>query len=622
MPINKIDRKELKEMLVTILSKSATFKMLSNDDEINPCRISFDGMEFYIYIKNLSPAQLSNDNPDIWRIQLPIREDFNSLKDVDIPFIALGYDDENKVFTTWNPYWVKQRLNAAKSVSLYSRLTLQKSVSLTQLFQRQELNNESVVIAFPCSKLGYYLVNIKQFFPEMTEYVAMGSRKRSEANSAYHCLCDIKNISQYAHYLTLQKYASGTINNYCCAIKKLISQGYFSRNRKIFLSCDSLSEYPNVINNFIAVPEVYELNETTHHQISNGLRSYIQCLLKINNMNDDIEDVPEDVPESNVNSTSEPEEEPAETDKNIDWEAMFTDSNGKLTRIANPQLIDLLRPMLNTEYRKLSAAYKIITDFYGNKYNTTMQLKDWNNLFNQINWQSPYYAPTAKTLQKHKSHILKVTAPNGCVFQEKRVSETLVQVIKYAGVEDVRNMNINVCAANMIITEDEINPRYAAATKYIEKNLYANTWSDTPTKASIIKRISDALQLGLTIEFIAIDGSNSEPQQSIANVATSSRKKIKITFIDGEEICYNNVSETFVKAIKKIGAENVRDLNYTMAGDNIIITKEQINPKYRASTKQIDDKWYCFTNISTEKKAEILKGISEKLQLNLSIELL
>ena len=82
------------------------------------------------------------------------------------------------------------------------------------------------------------------------------------------------------------------------------------------------------------------------------------------------------------------------------------------------------------------------------------------------------------------------------------------------------------------------------------------------------------------------------------------------------------MSETFVKAIKKIGAENVRDLNYTMAGDNIIITKEQINPKYSASTKQIDDKWYCFTNISTEKKAEILKGISEKLQLNLSIELL
>ena len=161
MPINKVDRKELKEMLVSILSKSATFKMLSNDNEVNPCRISFDGMEFFIYIKNLSPAQLSNNNPDIWRIQLPIREDFNQLKENNIPFIALGYDDENKVFTTWNPYWVKQRLNAAKSVSLYSRLSLQQITNETQQLQKLNLNNDGEVVSFPCSKLSYYLVNIK-----------------------------------------------------------------------------------------------------------------------------------------------------------------------------------------------------------------------------------------------------------------------------------------------------------------------------------------------------------------------------------------------------------------------------------------------------------------------------
>ena len=56
MPINKIDRKELKEMLVDILSKSATFKMLSKDNEVNPCRISFDGMEFHIYQESLTSS--------------------------------------------------------------------------------------------------------------------------------------------------------------------------------------------------------------------------------------------------------------------------------------------------------------------------------------------------------------------------------------------------------------------------------------------------------------------------------------------------------------------------------------------------------------------------------------
>lgn len=623
MPINKIDRKELKEMLVNILSKSATFKLLSKDNEVNPCRISFDGMDFYIYIKNLSPAQLSNNNPDIWRIQLPIREDFNQLKENDIPFIALGYDDENKVFTTWNPYWVKQRLNAAKSVSLYSRLSLQKIANESQLPQKLNLNNDGEVVAFPCTKISYYLINIKQYFPEMTDYVAMGSRKRAEANAAYHCLCDSKNITDYAHYLAVAEYSDSTINNYCRAIKRLISDGYFSRNRKIFLACDSLTEYPSVIDAFLEIPEVQELNEISHRQTSNGLRTYIQYLLEINNLNDEVEIVHNAETQENTDSTTEIdiEQQPSEENENVDWEVLFTDSHGKLTRIANPQLIDLLRPALDTEYRKLSVAYRIISDFYGNRFENIMELKDWNNLFNQINWQSPYYNPPeqqSEKTQKHKSHILKVTTPDGHIFCERRVSETLVSVIKYAGVERVKEMNINVCANNMIVREEEINPRYAVATKYIDKDLYANTCCDTPTKSSIIKQISDTLHLDLRIEFISIDGSDSEPSQPSSN---SNRQKIKVTFPDGKVIRYATVSDTFIEVIRYAGAENVRNLRINAIGDNIIVSKGQINPKYKVSTKLVEGDWYCTTNISTQKKAEILKQISDSLRLGLTVEL-
>lgn len=622
MPINKIDRKELKEMLVDILSKSATFKMLSKDNEVNPCRISFDGMEFYIYIKNLSPAQLSNNNPDIWRIQLPIREDFKQLKGNDIPFIALGYDDENKVFTTWNPYWVKQRLNAAKSVSLYSRLSLQKISRETYQLQKLNLNNDGEVVAFPTSKLGYYLVNIKQVFPEMTDYVAMGSRKRAEANAAYHCLCDSKNITDYASYLAVAEYSDSTINNYCRAIKRLISDGYFSRNRKLFLACDSLTEYPSVINAFFEIPEVQKLNEGYHRQVSNGLRTYIQYLLEINNLNDDVDNIPDDEPQDNNEPTTETEVEQQllNENENVDWEALFSDFHGKLTRIANPQLLDLLRPVLDTDYRKLPAAYHIISEFYGDRF-STMELKDWNNLFNKIDWQSPYYKPLeqqSEITQKHKSHILKVITPDGHIFCERRVSETLVAVIKYVGVERVQEMNINVCANNMIVREEEINPRYAVATKYIDKDLYANTCCDTSTKASIIKQISDNLQLGLLVEFVSIDGSACEPIQSSS---TSTRQKIKVTLPDGKTIRYNTVVDTFIEIIQYAEVQNVRDLNIKVCGGNLILTKDQINPRYKSSTRLVKDGWYCNTNLSTYKKAEILKKISESLALNLTIEL-
>ena len=392
MPIKKIDRKELKEMLVSILDKSATFKMLSESDEINPCRISFDGMEFYIYIKNLSPAQLSNNNPDIWRIQLPIRDDFNSLKEKDIPFIALGYDDENRVFATWNPYWVKQRLNAAKSVSLYSRFSLQKVSNETQLVQKLNLNNDNEVVVFPCSKLGYYLVNIKQYFPEMTDYVAMGSRKRSEANAAYRCLCDGKNVTKYAHYLTNEGYADTTIGNYCRAIKKLMSDGFLSRYRKIFLACDSLKEYPSVIDDFFEIPEIDAINESYHRQLSNAFRTYILFLQKNNNLNNEVKNDSNEGIDCELHSQKKSEKETREVKdaEDVDWEDLYTDSYGKLTCIANPQVLEKLRPVLDTEYRKLPVAYQIVSDFYGERYQKSMELKDWNRLFNQIDWVNPY----------------------------------------------------------------------------------------------------------------------------------------------------------------------------------------------------------------------------------------
>lgn len=368
MSIIKIDRKQLRENLLEILSNSTSFKLLSKDDEINPCRVLFAESEFYIYIKNLSPAQLSNNNPDIWRIQLPVRTDFNKLKESDSLFVVLGYDQSNDVYVTWNPYWVKQRLNVAKSVSLYSRYSLQRQAKESQLFLKRTLNNENEVIIFPCSKLGDYLANLKSFFPEISDYVALGSRKRISANTAYRCLSKVKNIEAFYKYLISEGNQSEVANSYCGIIRKLVSERYFSRNRRVFLACDTLEEYPNAIKVFLEIPEVKELNNRTHNVCSESLNAYIQYLIIYNKT-------------GKASDSSTIVEE-------IDWEAMYTDPNGKLTCIANPKLVDLLRPVLNVEYRKLPSAYNIIDSFYGDRFRNTMELKDWNLLFNQINWQA------------------------------------------------------------------------------------------------------------------------------------------------------------------------------------------------------------------------------------------
>ena len=54
---------------------------------LNPFTIKVDGEDIFIYIKNLSPAQLSNGNPDVWRIQLPMRDDFEEIKESDKLFL-------------------------------------------------------------------------------------------------------------------------------------------------------------------------------------------------------------------------------------------------------------------------------------------------------------------------------------------------------------------------------------------------------------------------------------------------------------------------------------------------------------------------------------------------------
>jgi hypothetical protein len=155
------------DLMLTFLSHTS-----ANDVKyiggLNPFTIKVDGEEVFIYIKNLSPAQLSNNNPDIWRILLPMRDDFEKIKESSSPFILLGYDKDNDVYTTWNPYWCKQRLNVGKSVSLYSRLSLQQRVHENDKIEQLPLNNDGDVVCLPGNKIYEYIKNFKTYYPDET----------------------------------------------------------------------------------------------------------------------------------------------------------------------------------------------------------------------------------------------------------------------------------------------------------------------------------------------------------------------------------------------------------------------------------------------------------------------
>lgn len=177
-----------KKLMLTFLSDISIHEV-SHLWGNNPFAIEVNGESFYVYIKNLSPAQLSNNNPDVWRIQYPKKDIFESFKQSENLFLLFGYDAVHRVYTTWNPYWCKQRANIGSSVSLYSRLSLQERVAKTGEIEKQALNNGGEVICIPFFMLYQYVTHIRDYFPEETVFVAKGSSivKRQQESKKTQC---------------------------------------------------------------------------------------------------------------------------------------------------------------------------------------------------------------------------------------------------------------------------------------------------------------------------------------------------------------------------------------------------------------------------------------------------
>lgn len=374
--MNKKNSKELTEILKQVLSNSVSYRNIGISE--NPCHFLFNGIEFYAYIKNLSSAHFKG-SVDIWRAQLTYVRGLDEVKFSDATFIFLGYDAVNNVYATWNPFKAKQRIGTASSPSFYSRFSLQQEANSSHTFQKKVLSNNFEVLVFATELLPEYLVNIDKFFPDSSDYVAVGSRKRTEANEAYRQLTDMKSIADFERLLLSKGVNENKAHDFASAIRTLISNSIISRNRIIFLRYNSLGEYMEACADFLALNEVDILNKENNNLFSNVLPKYIAFLQGkdiICEQNDsDLTDISDASQCSNMSELEQTE-----------WEKNFIDKQGRLTHIANPDLLNRLRPDLHTEYPSLPSAYNTVQDFYGNTF-SNMEMKDWSKLFKKIDWE-------------------------------------------------------------------------------------------------------------------------------------------------------------------------------------------------------------------------------------------
>lgn len=492
---------ELLNIFATEMKTSATFKFLG--EAKNPCHIMFEGVEYYVYIKNLSSAHFNN--PDVSRAQLTGVDTLLQIKKSDALFILLGYDSDNRVFAAWNPHVAKQRIGTASSPSLYSRFSWQKEAVEQGTFITRELKNDGSVLLFPKEYISLFLGNIEMFFPDTSEYVAIGSKRRSEANAAYRELTNMQHLGEFAQYLNASGFDQATVQEHVRAIKQLISTSLISNNRRIFLSCDTLEEYSDAINEFLALDEIKQMDAEMDNTFSYALPAYIDFLIDEYGQEPvDSEDEGEELTEpTEYELELKPKPEDSTKAEDIDYEGPFTDEHGILTCIANPTLIDLLREDLDSEYPRPMSAYATVEDFYGDRF-PKMEMFHWQNLFKKIDWNNPYTSledsPYSTERKRSVRQKIRVVFEDGREICEKQVVNTLIEVIRFAGVENVRSLNITMGKnGGSPLIDTVINQKYANAFKELGDGLYVNTCSDTPTKCLQIQKINSSLNLNMQI---------------------------------------------------------------------------------------------------------------------------
>lgn len=128
-------------------------------DGNNPYRFSINKRTFYVLIKNVHESGDGRGNQDECRIQIAKTGNFNAALSSMTEVIVLGYFADEKVFTAWNPYLMKDRFNKNQTISLYSRFSIQKKAASGKIAAYRDLNGQSVISFLP-DYLGLYLENV------------------------------------------------------------------------------------------------------------------------------------------------------------------------------------------------------------------------------------------------------------------------------------------------------------------------------------------------------------------------------------------------------------------------------------------------------------------------------
>lgn len=599
MNINeKIFPETLLQLMLDVLGKTSRFTYI---DGTQPFLMSFDGQEYYVYVKNLSSAYFK-DRPDTTRAQLPIKDEFDKIKSSTIPFIFLGYDQDNDVLVCWNYHTAKERLNVAKSVSFYSRQFFQDEVSSGELM-RKTLKNGDEPILFKRKDLVDFFSQIESFFPKQEVLKISNSLFDDECTQELEPIIEppvtlnitggkilkivekdlikqLKPIIETNHTFEAMKVAERYYNGQYSAMKpkdwlaliKGIDFNAPESSQNITFSsiaAEPLNKYSQPKSNQDDFVEFMQNSGLSSKSINNylmalsgrisiGITTYI---------NPDLKD---------VFSINDP--------------ALLLDWFSKLFKIPEFVLLD------NTGKNMYSCAFK--------KY--IQYVEFCNQALSKQSGQSNSIHETPKT--------------NELLFIEfllnKGLSENSAKYYANAmggKVADCIRDNVDSYLHNIYSIRD-----YNTVFDWSLSLYRTSQFKELDNKGN--RQYSCALKHYLEFLYSTDNVQPFENDETSVSPELGKRKSVilRVIYPDGRIVEERIVSNTLIDVVVSAGAERVQSLGIMLNGANLV--SNTILPRYATSQKPIGNNLYVMTCCDTNKKQRIIEQISETLNLDLKIE--
>lgn len=161
--MTRLGSKKIIAILDKCLEKSSCNYSIAGTD--NPILLLIEDRVFTVFLKPIGDVCYTNANEST-RVQLPNRSLFDKIKASKRPFLLMGFDLDNEIFTIWNPISTKERLNTKKNLSFYCRLSSQREAKKEHAPIRCNLTNGEFVWIIPMTLLAEFLMYIEDYFAQ------------------------------------------------------------------------------------------------------------------------------------------------------------------------------------------------------------------------------------------------------------------------------------------------------------------------------------------------------------------------------------------------------------------------------------------------------------------------